>query len=124
MSTDTRDLLFVYGTLKCCCNNPFALRLSREGIFVSAGNLPGRLYRLDWYPALVADPAGGPVHGEVWDIDASSPILADLDRYEGHEFRRERLPITTPAGEKECWVYLWTGDTAGLPLIPDGVFED
>ncbi len=75
MSTDTRDLLFVYGTLKCCCNNPFALRLSREGIFVSAGNLPGRLYRLDWYPALVADPAGGPVHGEVWDIDASSPIL-------------------------------------------------
>lgn len=119
----TRDLLFVYGTLKCCFRNPFALRLSREAIFVCPGTVHGRLYRMDWYPAFIADAESGTVQGEVWDFNAESGILADLDRYEGREFHRTVLSVDTAEGTKDCWVYLWTGDTAGLPLIADGVFE-
>ena len=123
MDLETCDHLFVYGTLKSTFRNPFALRLSREAIFIAHATVPGRLYRLDWYPALILDAAAGPVSGEVWKIKTGA-ILNDLDRYEGAEYRRSTVPVSVGTELLSCWIYEWTGDVAGLDRIVDGVYTE
>ena len=72
-------LLFVYGTLK----RGFRLHHHMEGArFVATARtgLGFSLYRLDWYPAMVADPHGAGVSGELFE--ASDALIAVLDEVE------------------------------------------
>jgi gamma-glutamylcyclotransferase (GGCT)/AIG2-like uncharacterized protein YtfP len=53
------DLLFVYGTLRRGCGSVEAQRLHAQATWLGQGRVRGRLYRVDWYPALVACRSGG-----------------------------------------------------------------
>lgn len=104
--------VFVYGTLRKGGSNHFRMAGSD---FVGEGKVPGMMYRIDWYPALLC---GGhtKVKGEVYMI--SDAALEDLDRFEGilpdaeqpREYRRVKVPVTLSDKDiREAWVWEWIG---------------
>ena len=76
MSSNT-ERVFVYGTLRRGGSNHFRMANAE---FVTTATLHGRLYRIDWYPALVLDPAGDEIQGEVFDVPPEQ--MAELDAFE------------------------------------------
>ena len=105
----SRSYLFVYGTLKSSFENRFARRLRREAIFLGRAQMPGRLYRIRWYPGmrLSRDPADY-VTGELYRLRQPKKTLGMLDEYEGKLYCRSlrRAALTTGA-IFWAWVYLY-----------------
>ncbi len=101
--SDLRELVFVYGTLRQGGSNHFRMAGAE---FVETGVLRGRLYRVDWYPGLVLDAAGDEIQGEVFAVPPEQ--LAELDVFEGHEYRRIRAAVKTPYGvPMQAWIWEW-----------------
>lgn len=101
--TDSRALVFVYGTLRQGGSNHFRMAGAE---FVESGSLRGRLYRIDWYPGLVVDSAGDEISGEIYAVNPEN--LALLDEFEGHEYRRIRATVRTPYGvPMQAWIWEW-----------------
>jgi len=96
------EVIFVYGTLRAGGSNHF--RLGNAG-GLGAGTVCGRLYRVDWYPALLLDADAGAVHGEVYEVDAAT--LAALDAFEGAEYRRVRVGVMPEGGGEKIDAWLW-----------------
>jgi gamma-glutamylcyclotransferase (GGCT)/AIG2-like uncharacterized protein YtfP len=88
----------------------------------------GRLYRVAYYPGLVASRRSREwVRGDVYAIDSPAKLLGILDAYEGRtaprEFKRTTLPVLLDSGDLiEAWVYVYTRPTRGLPRIISGDF--
>ena len=99
---EPKEIIFVYGTLRAGGSNHF--RLSGAGT-LGAGSVRGRLYRVDWYPALFADAAAGPVLGELFAV--STDTLAALDAFEGREYRRVRIAVTPADGGELVNAWVW-----------------
>jgi gamma-glutamylcyclotransferase (GGCT)/AIG2-like uncharacterized protein YtfP len=129
---------FFYGTLMQGGCNPVARRLHRRlGAGVPATVL-GRLYALPdpagWYPALLRDPAGAPVHGMMYDAgaDFTCEDLAALDAYENFdpanlaesEYVRQSVPALIDSGGMIADAYLYHAPLpAGARPIPGGDFR-
>ena len=103
-------LLFVYGTLK----RGFRLHHHMVGArFVAKARTgPGfSLYRLDWYPAMVADPSGAGVSGELFE--ASDALIAMLDEVECVPDLYHRLEVVlvewngAPAPQETALAYVY-----------------
>src|SRR5262245_62471036 len=105
--------LFVYGSLLSSIGHPSGERLRNEARLLGAASMPGRLYRVDWYPGLVEAAAGDSrVHGEVYALADPVGSLAWLDEYEsiepgkeaGHEYLRaeRRVQLTTGQPGTAC----------------------
>jgi gamma-glutamylcyclotransferase (GGCT)/AIG2-like uncharacterized protein YtfP len=105
------DHLFVYGTLRGDAGHRAASLLARRAREVGPGRLRGRLYDLGAYPAAVPSP--DPAHrvrGLVYRMEAGlrEVLLADLDRYEGAEYRRQVARVVLEDGETvQAWVYFY-----------------
>jgi len=102
--------LFVYGTLKSNFRNRYARRLRREAQFLGRAEMPGRLYRVKWYPGLrPARQSEESVIGEVFHLRQPVPMLRTLDEYEGkHDYARELHTATLANGRRlRCWVYMY-----------------
>lgn len=108
--------LFVYGTLRRGGSNHFRM----QGMaFAAPASVRGRLYRVDWYPALVLDPDAPAVVGEIYQIHHSS--LPALDEYEGPQYRRVLSTATDAQGQDhEVWIWEWAGSIETLQPIPNG----
>jgi gamma-glutamylcyclotransferase (GGCT)/AIG2-like uncharacterized protein YtfP len=110
--------IFVYGTLRRACGNPFARLLSERAHFVGEARVQGRLYDLGSYPG--GQPAGDPgatIRGEVFRLAEPGAVLAALDAYEGREFQRAVVRAGLDGGRTiDCWIYWYAGLTAGQPL--------
>lgn len=102
--------LFVYGTLKSGFRNRFARRLRREARLLGRAYMPGRLYRIRWYPGMRL-PRGPEdlVTGELYKLHQPSKTLEVLDAYEGpHHYRRELHRATLETGQAyRAWVYMY-----------------
>lgn len=118
------EIVFVYGTLRRGGSNHFRLAGAE---FISAGTVAGRLYRIDWYPGLVLDPAGDDIHGEAYRV--SLELLAALDLFEGlsaggiegSEYRRVCSPVVqTDSRTLSAWVWEWLGITDESQRLKDG----
>ncbi len=121
----TEDRVFVYGTLRRGLAENATARTFRAGAtFLDRGWLPGALYSLGWYPALVEEGADR-VEGEVWAL-AAPGLLHVLDTYEGlfdpgpPEYRRLRRRVRTPAGPIAAWAYIYAGAVTPRRRIPSG----
>jgi gamma-glutamylcyclotransferase (GGCT)/AIG2-like uncharacterized protein YtfP len=97
-----------------------------EGTFLGPASVPGRLYRVGWYPGLVLDAEEAPVAGEVFEIGGA--LLRELDAFEGaageagDEYERVKAEVTwnqTGRGE-EVWVWEFRRAVDGLPRIASG----
>lgn len=126
--------VFVYGTLRWGQPQPLAQRLAMSSDYLGPGWLPGRLYRIDWYPGAIHLPeASTRVWGDVFALPAleAEAWLRELDTYEGcgpddalpHEYRRESLPVQTAKGETlTAWVYLYQWPLADAQWMASGDF--
>lgn len=48
------------------------------------------------------------VAGELVELSDEAAVLRQLDQFEGSEYRREKIEVTTEAGKKKkAWVYLY-----------------
>ncbi|HEV8413982.1 MAG TPA: gamma-glutamylcyclotransferase family protein [Bryobacteraceae bacterium] len=104
----SRPYLFVYGTLKSSFQNRYARQLQREARLLGRAHMPGRLYRIRWYPGM--RPSRNPdelVIGELYKLRQASKTLKALDEYEEH-YRRELHRATLDTGEAlQAWVYMY-----------------
>ena len=96
--------IFVYGSLK----RGFRLHcyLTNQRFVGDACTAPRfRLYDVGWFPAMVADPDGIAVQGELYEVD--SECLAALDRVEGEGRIYERVEIELQGwGTAESYLFL------------------
>ncbi len=104
--------VFVYGTLRKSGSNHFRMAGTE---FVGSGKISGRMFRIDWYPALVSG-GGTFVLGELYLV--SDETLSALDLFEGitpdatepREYRRVKIPVALESGEtRDAWVWEWIG---------------
>ncbi len=113
---DGGQRVFVYGTLRGGGSNAWRLA---AGVCLGPATVAGRLYRVSWYPALVCDPDGGPVVGELWAVPDT--LLPALDAFEGPEYRRMRVPVDcADAVTREAWLWEWAAAADGLAIIASG----
>lgn len=111
------ETVFVYGTLRSGGSNHFRMQ---DAIPLGPAIARGHLYRVDWYPALLLDPDGDIVHGEIYQI--SSGTLSALDEFEGAAYRRVQISVTHTAGENpiDAWVWEYLETVDESRRIPNG----
>lgn len=127
------DCLFVYGSLLSAIDHPMGERLRREATLRGPATVPGRLFRVSWYPAVILD-ATGTVHGEVYRLHTCDRTLAWLDEYEGivagpagvaESGEYERCTTTVRldgGGEVDAWIYLYRRPVDGLAEVTSGLW--
>src|SRR5262245_60251394 len=99
-------VVFVYGTLKRGdCRHRFLAGSKFLGL---ATTEPGyRLFNMGEYPAMVEDPRGGQIEGELFEVSLST--LRTLDEVEGVAdvlYSRRPIRLVTPVEGAEAYVYL------------------
>lgn len=131
-----KPLLFVYGTLRSGGKCPEAVRdaLKRYTTSAGLGRVPGRLYRISFYPGFVKPREEGEwVCGEFLRVLNEELLFELLDRYEGcsaddpQPFEYERILLDLFPEEEaptKAWIYHYLGDTEGKEWIRSGDFFD
>lgn len=105
--------IFVYGTLK----RGYRLHhhLTGQTFVGEARTVPAyRLFRIDWFPALVDASEGQAIHGEVWEVDAAG--LIELDAVEEvHDglYERRRIQLQPPFDRELVEAYFYLRDVSG-----------
>ncbi|MES2809300.1 MAG: gamma-glutamylcyclotransferase family protein [Bacteroidota bacterium] len=121
------DLLFVYGTL-LSADNEFGRYLKNNATFFCDGKFKGRLYDIGEYPgAITSTDKEYDIKGSIHCL-SSADVLKVIDDYEGYGdgqdepylYLRKKLPVTTPEGVVDCWVYLYNLSVDGLVEILGG----
>lgn len=109
------EYLFTYGTLRLNQSHPMAGYLAENSKLVGLGLLSkARLYRIDWYPALLeTNNEADQVAGDIFEL-RSADALKKIDEYEGigvgeepYEYRRAKVRVKTEDGELDSWVYFY-----------------
>ncbi len=77
--------------------------------------IPGRLFRVSWYPALVR--GGGTVVGDLFAVPDLEAVEV-IDRFEGSGYDRVEMRLAEP--DLVAWTYLWNGPTDDLDPIEGG----
>lgn len=116
--------LFFYGTLLRHSPHHLARAAHRHLGEGRAAICAGALYAIPdpqgWYPALIAGP--GIVQGMVYPASAALD-LAQLDAYEGADYRRQTMMVRAGAAMIEAQAYVWAAPLpAGAQPIADGDF--
>jgi gamma-glutamylcyclotransferase (GGCT)/AIG2-like uncharacterized protein YtfP len=106
-------LVFVYGTLKRGdCRHRFMAGSKFVGLAATASGY--RLFHLGEYPAMVQDPAGGQIEGEVFEV--SDATLRRLDEVEGvadTRYVRKPIPLVDRFAGMTVEAYLYEGSVRG-----------
>jgi gamma-glutamylcyclotransferase (GGCT)/AIG2-like uncharacterized protein YtfP len=116
------EYLFVYGTLRGEFENVHARRLREEARLAGPATVRGSIFRISHYPGFRAAPEGE-VHGELYCLTDPSKTLAELDRYEGAEYRR--VPITVSTRDKTnvmAWIFEYASEPPAAGRIASGDF--
>jgi len=131
------DYLFVYGTLRQQARRRAAgsrcyQLLQQHASLLGQGRLQATLYLVDYYPGAIASKnPKWQVTGEVYQLQQSAFVLAELDHYEEcgpgfaspTEYLRLQQQITLQNGEMiSAWVYIYNHLTQGLKQILSGDF--
>jgi gamma-glutamylcyclotransferase (GGCT)/AIG2-like uncharacterized protein YtfP len=118
--------LFVYGTLRPCLAGAEQRRLIAGLAVAGSATVPGLLYDLGAYPALVAGP--GIVHGDLFVVLDERRLVA-LDAYEecGGDnplYRREATLATRPDGSTvTAWTYAYQRSIAAATVVASGDYS-
>ncbi|WP_299465115.1 gamma-glutamylcyclotransferase family protein [uncultured Gimesia sp.] len=120
MHSESRTLIFVYGTLKrgFCRSH----HLAGQTFLEAACTIPGyTMYDCGEYPGLVVNPTDGVcIQGELWSVNG--PGIAILDEVEGvaeNWFSRQQIELQHPAIPETVQAYYFEGDVTRLPVYGD-----
>jgi gamma-glutamylcyclotransferase (GGCT)/AIG2-like uncharacterized protein YtfP len=118
------QLVFVYGTLRRGGSNHFRMAGAE---FIADGSITGRMYRIDWYPGIVLDPAGDEIRGEVYSVGPEQLSALDVfegvsaGEVEGSEYRRVQTTVVKQDSRiLTAWVWEWLGMVDDDQRISDG----
>jgi gamma-glutamylcyclotransferase (GGCT)/AIG2-like uncharacterized protein YtfP len=113
------EYLFVYGTLRRGHDNRYAQRLDGEARYKGEARVNGTLYAVKHYPGLVL---GGPgeVTGELFELGDGDGLLAELDDYEGDEYKRVVCEVSLEGRVERAWVYEYMNSLKGKRVIESG----
>lgn len=126
------SFLFVYGTLRSDSprKSPVKNALHQYADRLCNATTRGCLYKIDWYPGLVAsENPDDVVKGELYKIKDESKLFSHLDKYEGcsedfpdpHEYQRvKRLVQTENQNKVMAWVYLYNREIDEALRISSG----
>ncbi|MFM2170444.1 MAG: Gamma-glutamyl cyclotransferase, AIG2-like, partial [Verrucomicrobiota bacterium] len=90
-----------------------------SGIYVCDAMTTGLLYRIDWYPGALFDPASAQkIHGELYEVD--DQLLHDLDHFEGEEYRRVCVQVSTSQGIRQAWAWEFVQNVTSEQQIVSG----
>lgn len=121
--------VFVYGTLRAGEPNDIRHAAASNGLteprLIGVTAVRGRLYDFGNYPGLVLDEAGGPVIGDIYEIDSELvAVLDEIERaYPGIDGLFVGREITFDvAGEQVMCLYYPVAESAiqGKPQITSG----
>jgi gamma-glutamylcyclotransferase (GGCT)/AIG2-like uncharacterized protein YtfP len=127
------DLLFVYGTLRKGNVNAMAQYLASHAEFVTDGWFQGRMYRISYYPGVIAsEDQTDRIYGEVYKLSDPQAMLNVLDDYEERadhhdqpaEYQRANVSITAINATvyESVWIYLYQWSVEGKKQISRGDF--
>lgn len=126
------EYLFVYGTLQQNFSNNYAKFLHSNAEIIGKGNIPGKLYRISWYPGAVYNANSDfKVYGTIFQLKNASLVFDKLDEYEGvgnifeqpNEYVRKKVDVSLEDGTIiKCWVYLYNSNVDENSFIESGVF--
>jgi gamma-glutamylcyclotransferase (GGCT)/AIG2-like uncharacterized protein YtfP len=113
--------LFVYGTLRLGSKNEYAAQLANTARHIGSATIPGRLYRVQHYPALAPPQSNQDlVLGDVFE-GVTPELLERLDEYESAEYSRQLGEVTMPDGRTlTAYFYRYDLPTGHLEWIPSG----
>jgi gamma-glutamylcyclotransferase (GGCT)/AIG2-like uncharacterized protein YtfP len=106
-------LVFVYGTLKRGdCRHRFLAGSKFVGLATTG---PGyRLFHLGEYPAMVEDPTGGQIEGEVFDVsDTTLKLLDEVEGVADTLYVRKPIPLVDRFADMTVEAYLYEGNVRG-----------
>lgn len=109
-------LVFVYGTLQR--GRSLHGHLAGQRFVGVARTEPEyRLYRIDWYPGLVATRPGQDgvaIHGEVWDVDeVALRVLDEVEEVDSGLYERRSVLLQEPFDQTDVVAYFYPGDIDG-----------
>lgn len=129
---DTRDYLFVYGTLLRGQRNSIEQMYPGKASYLSEATFRGAMFDVGKYPAVVYD-KDRKVTGEVYTIEKAGRFLDDLDRFEEsksdspneREYFREKVFVRLENGNRvRAWVYLYNRATDEMTTIESGDYRN
>lgn len=120
--------LFVYGTLRPGSGHAMGDWLRAQAEWRGQAWLePARLYRVDWYPALVPGFAGDRVRGDLYRLCSPArawPVLDDFEGVRGREDDEYARGVArvgcAEGGRVDAWVYWYRRPVQGLGLVEGG----
>lgn len=101
-------------------------RLLADGAdYLGCASMNGKLYRIDWYPGLVACDSRSRIGGDLYRMHAPGRLLALLDDYEEctpdhpppHEFRRAIAGVLLGKMSVSAWTYFYNRPIDGLETL-------
>ncbi len=118
MKADT-EFMFVYGLLRPGQSlyrvlEPYVLETE------PAAHVRGFRMYAGSYPIAVAGEPSDTVRGTLLELERDERMIREVDGIESG-YRRKRVKVLTPAGEREAWMYVWPGGPWG-EAVEDGDF--
>ncbi len=104
-----------YGTLRRGGDALDRLGVRESVTWLGPCRIPGVLYRVSWYPALVR--GDGIVVGDLFAV-RDVETVALIDRFEGSGYDRVEMRLAEP--DVVAWTYVWNGPTDDLDPIEGG----
>lgn len=123
--------LFVYGSLRSGFRSPAYEYISRYFDLVGNAKVKGHLYDLGTYPAAKATNENKFIIGELYRIRHENEFgwaIGQLDDYEGvtaafdemQLYAREITEVYVDGKITHAWIYWYTGNVNGKPVIESG----
>lgn len=127
MSVGGARMLFLYGVLQPdLAEGTIAELVAGLGPgrpAVVTGNLYAVPERGGWHPAMVPDPAGGFVHGQLFDGSRVDIAALDAFELEGVDYDRRAIAVRAEGGHwTTAEAYCWRRPVTGLEPIAHGDF--
>ncbi len=123
------DHVFFYGTLMTPFNRPGRQRITPKLSYTGRGTIQAALFDLGIYPAAIPTEDEGTVHGELYTMLDSLPVLAALDEIEGFRaaepgqslYLRAIADVTLEDGRVlPAWAYFYNAPLGRAPRIASG----
>jgi very-short-patch-repair endonuclease/gamma-glutamylcyclotransferase (GGCT)/AIG2-like uncharacterized protein YtfP len=125
--SESRDLLFIYGSLLPGMEPRAMTDIVRRLNFICDATIRGKLYDFGPFPGVLLDESAGVVKGRI--VEVPCECWDRLDQYESCPlpdsvdglYRRVKSTATRDDGEPiECWVYVYNRDVSQAKLVECG----
>lgn len=115
---ESKNYLFVYGTLRKNYDLKLKSRVENELQFVGRAKIDGSLYDIGQYPGAVKEGSKDEIIGDVFAVSDPGKVFKILDKYEGNEFKRKRNRVRLNSGRSiNAWVYWYNQNLEGKRKI-------